>query len=296
VLSYGGSSLGSVFRKIAEAEGIRTVQTAIDLGINYIDTSPFYGITTAESILGKALKGIPREKYYLATKAGRYGHDSKDFDFSYDRIIKSAEESMKRLGVGYLDVFQLHDIEYHGGRFIEQALTEGISALQKLKEQSKTRFYGITTYPIEVFRKALARVDVDTILSHNHFSLNDTQLLDLLQLVKEQNLGLINASPLSMGLLTKRFVADWHPATEKHRAVVNRAISFCESEGTCLEKLAVWFSTSNEDIPTTLVSTANPERIKKNVTWIEESLDMQLVEEVQRILQPIFNKDWGFGD
>ncbi len=202
---------------------------------------------------------------------------------------------MKRLNVDYLDVLQLHDIEYHGRRFLDQAINEGIPALQKLKEQGKIRFYGITTYPIDVFRVALSRVEVDTILSHNHYSLNDTLLLDLLSLVREKNLGLINASPLSMGLLTKRFVADWHPATEEHRAIVNRAISYCEKQGTTLEKLAVQFSTSNEAIPTTLVSTASSSNIKKDAAWTEDPLNTDLAAKVQEIIQPIFNKDWGFG-
>ena len=74
VLAFGGSSLGGAFGDIDEAEGIRAVHTALDHGINLIDTAPFYGLTTAETVLGKALREIPREKYFLATKVGRYGY------------------------------------------------------------------------------------------------------------------------------------------------------------------------------------------------------------------------------
>ena len=74
-LGYGASPLGSVFRPIDEAEGIRTVHTAIDLGINFIDVSPYYGLTKAETVLGEALATLPRDGYILATKVGRYGAD-----------------------------------------------------------------------------------------------------------------------------------------------------------------------------------------------------------------------------
>lgn len=293
-LSFGASSLGSMFRKIDEDEGIRTVHTAFDLGINYYDCSPFYGITTAETLLGKALKKLPRDQYYLATKCGRYGDEKKDFDYSYDRIIRSADESMQRLGVDYLDVLQLHDIEYYGRPTIEQALSEGIPALQKLKEQGKIRFYGFGAYPVELFIEAAGRVDYDTVLCHNHYSLNDTQLLDLLPLVEKKGLALINASPLASGLLTKRGVPDWHPATKAELAIIQKAVEFCESTGTSLEKVAMQFSTCNKDIPTTLVSTASSKNIIGNVKWVEEPIDWPIAHRIQQIISPLFNKAWSF--
>lgn len=108
VLSYGASSLGSVFRKIDPAEGIRTVHTAVDRGINLIDVSPYYGLTKAETVLGQALQDIPRDKVILSSKAGRYGEN--EFDFSYERIMQSVEESLQRLHTDYLDILLLHDI------------------------------------------------------------------------------------------------------------------------------------------------------------------------------------------
>jgi L-galactose dehydrogenase len=292
-LSYGASALGSMYRDIDEADGIHAVHTALDNGINYIDVSPFYGLTKAETVLGRALKGIPRDKYYLATKAGRVGWE--EFDFTEKGIIKSAEESMRRLGVDYLDVLQLHDIEYQGGKYLEEALEAGIPALQKLKKQGKTRFYGLTAYPIEVFRRVLSQVEVDTVLCHNHYSLNDLLLLDLLPLVREKNIGLIAASPLGTSLLTERGAADWHPATEEDRAVVRRAANFCKENGTSIEKLAIQFATANPEIPTMLVSSASSKRIKRNIEWVEGPFDPELVVQVQQILEPIMNKDWNFG-
>src|ERR1051326_9023751 len=88
-LGYGASPLGSVFREIEEAEGVRAVHTAIDLGINFINVSPYYRATRGETVLGKALRKIPRDRYLLATKVGRYGPD--EFDFSAGRVGRSVE-------------------------------------------------------------------------------------------------------------------------------------------------------------------------------------------------------------
>jgi len=102
VLSYGASSLGSVFRDTDEQESIRAVHTALDYGINYIDVAPYYGLTKAETVLGKSIKGLDRSKFYLSTKAGRYGVDN--FDFSASKIVASVDESLNRLNTDYVYV------------------------------------------------------------------------------------------------------------------------------------------------------------------------------------------------
>jgi L-galactose dehydrogenase len=114
VLAFGGSSLGSEFGPIDEVEGIRAVHAAVDNGINLIDTAPYYGLTTAEAVLGKALREIPREKYYLATKVGRYGKTQEGFDFSASRVTQSVDESLRRLNVEYVDFIQVHAYGWQG--------------------------------------------------------------------------------------------------------------------------------------------------------------------------------------
>jgi len=188
--------------------------------------------------------------------------------------------------------FNLHDIEYNDSQYLEQAMNEGIPALMKLKEQGKIRFFGIATYPIQVIREVIELHDIDTVMNHNLFTLNDTRLLSLLPLIRDKNIGLMNSAPLGSGLLTARGVASWHSAGEEEKAIVNKAVEFCIKQGTSIEKLAIQFSVSCEDIPTTLVSTANPERIKMNAEYVEDPMDNKLVEKVQEILKPIRNKDW----
>ena len=291
ILSYGASSLGSVFRNIDEAEGIKTVHTAIDNGINLIDVSPYYGLTKAETVLGKAISEIPRDKFILSTKAGRYGENQ--FDFSKQRIFSSIEESLTRLQTDYVDILLLHDIEF--GSF-DQVMQEGIPALQQLKKEGKIRFFGVSGLPLSIFENVLNQTELDVILSYCHYSLNDTSLLSLVPLLQEKQTGLINASPLSMGLLSSRPVADWHPASEEIRLVCKQAADYCEENGTDLSKLAIQYSIQNETIPTTLVSTASVENIKKNIKWTNEPIDEELLNNVFAILRPIHNKTWPSGN
>ncbi len=119
ILSFGASSLGSVFRPINEEDGIRAVHVALDRGVNFIDCSPFYGLTRAETVLGKALKDV------LATKVGRSGENV--FDFSAERVMRSVDESLARMGIDYIDVIQCHDIEYGS---LDQVVEETLPALR----------------------------------------------------------------------------------------------------------------------------------------------------------------------
>ncbi len=292
ILSYGASPLGSVFRSINESEGLRTVHTALDLGINFIDVSPFYGLTKAETVLGQALKGIDRNRYYLATKVGRYGHEPKDFDFSAARVTKSVDESLARLGVSHVDIIQCHDIEFAD---LSQIIHETIPALRKVVQAGKARFVGITGLPMRVFQHVAALVPIDTILSYCHYSINDTALAALIPALHKQNIGIINASPLSMGLLSDRGAPDWHPAPTTVRAACAKAAALCKSRGTDIAKLAIQFAVENPGMATTLVGTASVQNITHNIKWISEPLDRPLLAEVQKILAPIHNQTWPSG-
>ena len=123
-LGFGASSLGSVFRSIREEEGIEAVFTALDNGINFIDVSPYYGHEKAETVLGKALRQLKRDRYVLSTKVGRYGKDGVNtWDYSAERARSSVYESMERLGVDYIDIINVHDVEFQaalpGGAYTE---------------------------------------------------------------------------------------------------------------------------------------------------------------------------------
>jgi len=243
-------------------------------------------------VLGKALRQIPREKYLLATKVARYGYKEADFDFSVERVIRSVDESLSRLGVEYVDFIQVHDMEFGS---IDQIIEETIPALRKVQAAGKARHVGITCLPVKLFRQVMDQVEVDQIQSYCHYCLNDTALADLLPYLKEKGVAIFNSAPLAMRLLSDQGAPDWHPAPAEVKAKCAEAANFCRERGSNIGKLALQFSVSNPDIPTHIVGTASPDRILQNIREIEEPLDEDLLVGVLEILQPIHNLTWPSG-
>ena len=293
-LGFGASSLGGVFRSIREDEGIRAVFTAIENGINFIDVSPYYGHLKAETVLGKALKDLPRDKYYLSTKVGRYGKDGiNTWDYSARRATESVYESMERLNIDYIDLINVHDVEFAD---LHQVVEETLPALVELRKKGVVRHVGITDLQPENLKWVIEHAEegtVESVLNFCHYSLNDDMLLDYLDFFEQRGIGVINASPFSMGLLSQRGTPDWHPAPEALKAACRKAAAFCEEQGYPIEKLAIQYSTSlNPRIATTLFSSANPDNVLKNIAYVNEPLDTQLVEQVKAIIGDQLRVRW----
>jgi len=290
-IGLGASALGGgVFGDVDEVDALRTVHLALDLGVQLIDVSPFYGATRAEAVLGKALRGVPRDRYVLATKVGRYG--DAEFDFSAERARRSVEESLSRIGVDYIDLIQAHDVEYGD---LHQIETETIPALHNIVREGKARFVGVTGYPLKALRTLIRQTDVDTVLSYNHYSLNDTTLLSALPEFQSKGLGVINAAPLSQGLLTDSGTPSWHPAPANIKALCAETAEFVRARGSSLAKLAVQFSTQNPAIATTLIGTAIPAELERNLQWADEPIDAELLLAVQQRLAPVKDITWTTG-
>lgn len=289
-LCFGASSLGSVFHETKETESIEAVETAIEGGINFIDVSPYYGHYKAETVLGKALKRIPRDKYFLSTKVGRYGKDGVNtWDYSGKRATESVYESMERLNIDYIDLINVHDIEFQaameGG--LQKVVDETLPALVELKKKGVVGHVGITDLQLENLKWVIDHSEpgtVESILNFCHYCLNDDKLNDFLDYFESKGIGVINASPLSMGLLTVRGVPDWHPAPKPLVEACAKAAKLCADKNYPIERLAIQYSASNTRIAGTLFSSANPANVKRNIEWANEEPDWQLVKEVQDII------------
>jgi aryl-alcohol dehydrogenase-like predicted oxidoreductase len=289
VLGFGASSLGGVFHQVDPEACVQTVWAALDGGINFFDVSPAYGETLAETNLGKALKGIARDRYYVATKVGSYSEARGDYDYSAARTERSLHESLDRLGVDYVDLIQCHDIEFADHN---QIVDETLPALHRLKQKGLARFIGITGLPLRVFPSILDKVEpnaVDTILSFCHYELNDDSLLGLLPYLNKKGVGVINASPTGMGLLTPQGAPAWHPASKVIIDGCRKAVEYCQRRGIDIVKVAIQFACARPDIATTLVSTARPSNIRDNIAYVEEPADESLLAEVIDLLKPIRN-------
>lgn len=284
-LSFGASSLGGVFHEINENRALDAVYTAVDNGMNFIDVSPYYGHYKAETVLGKALSNIDRGKYYLSTKVGRYGKDGVNtWDYSAHRAKESVYESLERLHIDYIDLINVHDVEFSD---LNQVINETLPALCELREEGVVKHVGITDLQPENLQFIIDRVPqgtVESVLCFCHYCLNDDMLIDYFDYFENKGIGIINASPFAMGLLSKRGAPDWHPAPKALVEACQKATEHCEAKGYPIEKLAIQYAISNPRIATTLFSSANPDNVKKNIQYVEEPIDWQLMKEVQDII------------
>ncbi|MGC6466349.1 MAG: aldo/keto reductase [Akkermansiaceae bacterium] len=287
ILSFGASSLGAEFRSIDLNEAFGSVHTALDLGMNFIDTSPFYGRGMSEVMLGQALKGIDRDSYLLGSKLGRYSLEH--FDFSAKRVEESIHVSLHRMGTDHLDLILLHDVEFVK---LPQIWEETIPAVLKAKEEGKVRAVGFSCYPMACFNSVLDHVedDIDCVLSYNQYTLQNTAFADdLIPRLKAKELGAINAGPFSARLLTNAELPEWLKEPEEVKEAARTAAKLCADNGVDIAQLALQFSCENPDIASTVAGSANPKNVAKWAQWLAEPIDRSLLAEVQKIFEPVKN-------
>lgn len=285
ILSFGASSLGQEFRSVKLDEALRSVQVALDCGLNFLDTSPFYGRGMSEVLLGIALRDVPRDRYTLCTKLGRY--DLAHFDFSARRVAESVDVSLHRLGTDYLDIILCHDIEFVD---IQQIIDETLPALRKVQQAGKVRYVGFSGYPQKIFRRVCDAADVDCVLSYNQYTLQNTRFLDeTVPYLKDKGVGVMSAGPFSARLLTNAPLPEWLKEPEEVKQAARKAAELCQSQGVDIAQLALQFSIAHPDITTTIAGSANPNNIRKWVEWSEQPMDPELLEQVQAIFAPVKN-------
>lgn len=285
VLSFGASSLGAEFRNVTLDEALSSVRVALECGLNFIDTSPFYGRGMSEVLLGIALKGVPRESYTLCTKLGRY--DLAHFDFSAQRVAESVDVSLHRLGTDHLDIILCHDIEFVP---MQQIVDETLPALRKIQQAGKARYIGFSGYPMKIFKFILEQTHVDCVLSYNQYTLQNTRFLDeAVPYLKAKGVGVMNAGPFSARLLTQAPLPAWLKEPESVKAAARAAAAHCASKGVDIAQLALQFSIAHSDIATTVSGSANPTNIRNWAKWAAAPIDPQLLAEVQAIFAPVHN-------
>ncbi len=285
ILAFGASSLGAEFRRVTVEEALASVRVALDLGMNLIDTSPFYGRGMSEVLLGIALKDVPRDSYTLCTKLGRY--DLGHFDFSARRVAESVDVSLHRLGTDHLDIILCHDIEFVP---MQQLVDETIPALRRIRDAGKVRLIGFSGYPQKIFRFVCDQTDVDCVLNYNQYTLQNTRFAaETVPWLVERGIGVMNAGPFSARLLTDALLPAWLKEPESVKAAAREAAALCRARGTPIAKLALQFSLENPLIATTIAGSANPANIRDWATWAAEPIDRELLAEVQAIFAPVHN-------
>ena len=289
-LALGGASLGGVYQAVSQTEADAVVQAALGADINLIDVAPYYGMTRAETALGKALTNIDRSSYVLMTKVGRYG--DKDWDFSREATLRSLDESLARLGVDHIDVLQCHDIE-HGD--LRQLTEEALPTLRELKAQGVIGRFGVTGYDLAVLESVALEQAVDTVMAYCTYTLQDRRLAGIAGRLNAAGITVFNASPLGMGLLTHRGPPDWHPGHPDVWKAAADAARACEARGADLSFLALQFAlqtAAEHGIASTVVGMSNPANLRRNVEALTTPIDADLLADVEAILAPMQDHGW----
>jgi L-galactose dehydrogenase len=289
-IGFGAAPLGDVYGRVDVAETTAAVHEAIDNGITLFDVSPYYGLTLAESRLGEALVGW-RDKVVLATKCGRYG--AKEFDFSAASITKSCEDSLRRLKTDRLDVLQAHDVEFGDA---DQIVTETIPVLRRLQEQGKVRVIGITGLSLKNLASIAERAQVDCMITYCRYNLMISDMNDvLLPVAKEKSIGLINASPLHMGVLTEGGVPEWHPSSLEIRAIGQQVVTLCKARGVSAPLVALRYCLDHPYVSSTLVGMASRELVRANLKALDYRIEPELLAKIEAIVRPVHNQIWDSG-
>jgi L-galactose dehydrogenase len=292
-LSMGGSALGNVYGEVEAGAALEAVRHGIDLGMNFLDTSPYYGDTLSELRIGEALQGGYRERVVLATKAGRYAENvNNGFDYSYKRILRSWEESSRRLRTDHIDLFQLHDVEFVRQ---EKVVEEAWPAMVHLKEEGKVGHIGLTGYPLRHLARLASILEPppETILSYCHYDLLNATFDEwLLPTVLQLGIGVINASVTHMGILTERGAEDWHPAPPEVHEVGRRIREHVRSRGANVTEVALLFALAHPYMATTCVGMGSVHEVDENVATLGRQLDHELLAEIEELAAPVRGTTW----
>jgi L-galactose dehydrogenase len=289
-IGFGTVAFGDEYGKVSLEDCRLALMHAIDAGINLIDTSPYYGRTLSEERLGTALDGR-RHEVVLGTKCGRYGFDQ--FDFSEAAVVGGLEGSLRRLRTDYVDILQAHDVEFGS---IDQVIHETIPAMHRLKEQGKVRFIGVTGYWPHILAHIAESASIDVTLNYCHWNLMmDDMDVALTPVATRQQLGLMNGSPLHMGLLGGNGGPDWHPAPPGIKSVARSFAALCKEYGTDPAILALHACFQHPSVATTFVGPRNVDEVNDALEAMTFRPSTELIEKVGELMAPTFNTSWPSG-
>lgn len=293
VLGQGGAAFGQQYGAVSAAEVADCVHAAIDAGVNLMDTAAYYGKGVAEELLGQALEGGWRDKVHICTKACRLDRDV--FDFTPEGTRKCFEASLKRLRTDHVEILLAHDIEFADD--YEYVFNETYRVLQDLKKEGKTRFIGMSCYPLGLLKQAIERCDLDVVISYAHCNLFNTRLLtELMPIAEARGVGVMNASPLAMGLLTNQGPQPWFPGQPEVVAACRAAAELCRTRGADISLLGMQFACAQKRIPCTLTGAARKSELDVNLKALDSTIDMSLLNDVKKVLDPVRDWTWKCGN
>lgn len=304
-LGFGAAPLGNLYRKIEDADAQATIQAAWDAGIRYFDTAPQYGLGRSELRVGQGLGQHDRDTLTLSTKAGRLLEDCalEDvtpeafvdvpqkrivFDYTYDGIMRSVEDSTKRLGMETFDMLFLHDIDAgtHGEMGAEDKLRElfahgGYRALTELRDAGRITAIGAGVNTWQICERLLSEADFDGFLLAGRYTLLEQDPLEtFLPLCLKRDVGIILGGPYNSGILATGAVEgaryDYAPAPEQILARVRNLEEVCAAHNTPLIAAALQFPLGHSAVKSVIPGASTPDEVRQNVKIFETPIPAAL--------------------
>lgn len=304
-LGFGGAPLGNLYRKIEEHDAQATLDAAWDAGIRYFDTAPQYGLGRSEMRFKDALSRFDHEQLILSTKVGRVLEDCTPenvtpeafvdvpqkriiFDFSYDGILRSYEDSSARLGSDKIDILFLHDIDAgaHGQDFEDNNLRQlfsqgGYRALSELRDADKISAIGAGVNTWQICERLLGEADFDGFLLAGRYTLLEQDPLDtFLPLCIKRDVGIILGGPYNSGILATGAIAgaryDYAPAPDAIMQRVRDLSDVCADHNTPLIAAALQFPLGHPAVKSVIPGASNPVEVRQNVEIFETPIPAAL--------------------
>jgi D-threo-aldose 1-dehydrogenase len=308
-LGFGGAALGNLYAPVSDAAAAQAVAAACDAGIAYFDTAPYYGYGLAEERLGRALRERPRGSYVLSTKVGRLlvprppGRDREEgfvdalpfdpvYDYGYDGVMRSLEESLRRTGCGRIDVALIHDVgaRTHGAdahaAILDTALGEGYRALDRARRSGEIGAIGLGVNEWEVCLEAMKRADLDCFLLAGRYTLLEQGALPhLLPACRARGISVIVGGPFNSGILASepgpesRY--DYAPAPAQTLDTVRRIAEVCRSHGVPLPAAALQFPLHHPAVAAVIPGARSRAEVEQNVGLVRHPVPPALWEDLR---------------
>lgn len=310
-LGLGAAPLGNLYRSVSDAAARETLDAAIELGIRYFDTAPYYGFGLSERRIGDALRGRP--DVVLSTKVGRLLRPAPDadisgerhgfvspmpfeplFDYSYDGILRSHEQSLQRMGLGRIDILLIHDIgpvthgERHAATYAQLTDGGGLDALRRLRDEKLVSAIGVGVNEIDICLDLMDRIDLDVLLLAGRYTLLEQGAVEqLLPRCLAQDASMVIGGPFNSGILatglsaaTPRYNYDAAPAAVRER--VSRLDSVCGKYGVPLAAAALQFPLAHPGVASVIPGFASAAEVRAGVAHFREPIPPEFWTELQR--------------
>lgn len=292
VLGFGGSQVGNLHRPVPIDDAARAVAAAWDLGIRYFDTAPLYDLGGGERRLGEALAGYPRDAYVLSTKVGRLvAPRGIEHDYSHDGVLRSLEDSLRRLGLARIDVALIHDIDpyNHGAdqpRRFREAMKDAYPALDRLRRERVLGAIGVGVNSWRVCQDAAEAADFDCFLLAGRYTLLEQEALAFLSLCAHRGIGVIVGAPYNTGILARGAISGaQHGYAEPSVRIaerVRRLEAVCAHHRVSLGAAALQFPLAHPAVAAVLPGPRSAAQVDASVRWVAEAIPGEFWQELKR--------------